>query len=112
MAEDTEDLLGLGRRVRKVKDDRSRQGKKVVSDRSTLAVWEWSRPWGGVPQGRTKLPGITKLENRTHFHCDFGKQSQNMQAELQALSLMKQASTSMLLSALEREDAPPKQAIH
>ena len=35
-----------------------------------------------------------------------------MQAELQDLSLMKQASTSMLLSALEREDVPPKQAIH
>ena len=73
MAEDTEDLLGLGRRGRKVKDDRSRQGKKVVSDRSTLAVWEWSRPWGGVPQGRTKFPGITELENRPRFHCNFRK---------------------------------------
>ena len=75
MAEDREDLLGLGRRVgtAEEKDDRSRQGKKVVSDRSTLAVWEWSRPWSGVPQGRTKFPGITKLENRPHLHCDFGK---------------------------------------
>lgn len=75
LAEDREDLLGQGRRGGKVeeKDDRSRQGKKAVSDRSTVAVWEWSRPWGGGPQGRTKLPGITELENRSHFHCDFGK---------------------------------------
>lgn len=96
MAEDREDLLGQGRRGGKVeeKDDRSRQGKKAVSDRSTVVVWEWSRPWGGGPRGRTKLPGITELENRSHFHCDFGKQPQNMQAELQALSLMKQANIS------------------